>query len=134
MTDAQYIERRQIIDEGIQFGLTYSDIGRNLGLTKERIRQIVAQEMIPAAQSSWGKARERAAVIEAEIKADRELRLANMDRKYRPIIEDVEAGMSITSSAKSHGIHPQRAWIYLARRGVKSRHQSLNPNFRRPRE
>jgi len=130
MFDAEYISRRQFIYTAIQDGLTYAEIGRKLGLTRERIRQIVAAERIPQARSSWKETRKRA-VLKAELKsAEIARRRAATRAKYQAIIDAVERGESIVSASRRLGISNQNAWEYLKKHGVRSAHESRNPKFR----
>src|SRR6185312_11081032 len=130
LSHAEYLARRQFIATAIQDGLTYSEIGRKLGLTRERIRQIVAAERIAEARSLWKETRKRAA-LKAEFKsAEIARRRAATRAKYQAIIDAVERGESIVSASRRLGISSQNAWEYLKNHGVRSAHESRNPKFR----
>src|SRR6185312_5807350 len=126
LSHAEYLARRQFIATAIQDGLTYTEIGRKLGLTRERIRQIVAAERLPQARSSFKAARERMAFKNEE----KERRRAAIRAKYQAIIDAVERGESINSASQRFGMAPQRAFAYLKNHGIRSAHESRNPKFR----
>jgi len=123
---AEYLARRQFIATAIQDGLTYTEIGRRLGLTRERIRQIVAAERLPQARSSFKAARERMALKNEE----KQQRRAAIRAKYQSIIDAVEHGESINSASRRFGMAPGRAFAYLKNHGIRSTHESRNPKFR----
>ena len=91
--------RLETIKAAIARGDTYKQIGMSLGVTRERIRQIVKRHGLEPARSSWAKAHARNVALKQTQAALRQDRLAQRRAMLAPLVERVRNGESVHSIA-----------------------------------
>jgi len=91
--------RLETIKVAIARGDTYAQIGVSLGLSRERIRQIVKRHGLEPARSSWAKAHARNVELKQTKAALRQERLAQRQAALAPLVERVRNGESFNSIA-----------------------------------
>jgi transposase-like protein len=117
--------RNDIIAERVRNGESYATIGRELGITRERVRQIVKKYGVTAIRGT--KVKE---YLEAAQRRREELAAL-----VRPIIDslrhEIEVnGLSINAAEEKLGLCRGRAGRLVNKNGIRSRHKSGNPKFR----
>lgn len=97
-------QRRAVAMEAIRAGRSYSDIGEELGITRERVRQY-ANAMGIRAQTSFAKSRERQLFREEQNrirKQERAVAKAAQQERFRGLVAQ---GYSFSKAAKTLGFN-----------------------------
>lgn len=110
-------QRLKIIADAIEQGDGYQKIADHLGVSRERIRQLVKAHGLPLAETSWPKVRLRkAAYIQAKA-----ARLESRERFISELVEKVRTGASIASACPNRTTEALIA-AECRKRGIVSRH------------
>jgi len=116
--------RNEDIAEMARNGVGFAQIGRHFGITRERVRQIANSRGVKHVAGT--KMRDRREAIEQR-------RAARAELAARVRYEIEGNGLSWKAAAAKLGLNRGSIEKIIIRNGIRSRHHSGNPNFRKAR-
>lgn len=114
-------QRRRVAEEAIRAGRSYSDIGEELGISRERVRQY-AEKLGIKGDRSVAKARARQAAAEQRRLLKKAEAAAALAANHERFMELVGQGFSFSRAAKILGFNASHGHKWAIMLGLVARH------------